>query len=98
MFISGGDFIDTTWALLYLFVTKSHNFWYNAKIQHLWIYEAVLLVCLFGFFMDTVIICPDTENIAASHPSSLNEHGYFDVVYLSFQNTSTDMKKFNELW
>ena len=40
-FISGGDFIEkkqknhTTWALLYLLVTKSHNFLYNAKIKHL---------------------------------------------------------------
>ena len=98
-FISGGDFIekkqknDTTWALLYLLVTKSHNFWYNAKIQHLGIYEAVSLVCLFGFSMDTEIIFPDTENIAASYPSSLKGHGYFDVVYLSFQNTSTQTCK-----
>ena len=84
---------DTTWALLYLLVTKSHNFLYNAKIQHLWIYEAVLLVCLFVFFMDTEIISPDTENIAATYPSSLKGHGYFDVVYLSFQNTSTQTWK-----
>ena len=48
---------------------------------------------LFGFFMDTEIIFPDTENIAASYPSSLKGHGYFDVVYLSFQNTSTQTCK-----
>ena len=62
---------------------------YSTLIQNLWIYGAVLLVCLFEFFMDTVIICPDTENVAASYPSSLNGNSDFDVVYLSFQNTST---------
>ena len=41
--------------------------------------------------MDTEITFPDTENIAASYPSSLKGHGYFDVVYLSFQNTSTQI-------
>ena len=39
--------------------------------------------------LKTVIIFPDTENIAATYPSSLNGNGDFDVVYLSFQNTST---------
>ncbi|XP_066022376.1 G-protein coupled receptor GRL101-like [Pocillopora verrucosa] len=39
------------------------------------------------------IIFPDTENIAASYPSSLKGHGYFDVVYFSFQNTSTQTCK-----
>ena len=43
--------------------------------------------------MDTIRICPDTENIAATYPSSLNGNGDFDVVYLSFQNTSTQTCK-----
>ena len=52
-FTSGGDVIEkknhTTWELLHLLVTKSHNFLYNAKIQNLWVYEAVLRVFLFVF-------------------------------------------------
>ena len=83
----------TTWELLHLLVTKSHNFLYNAEIQNLWFYEAVLRVCLFVFLSDTLIIFSNTENIAATYHSSLDGNSDFDVVYLSFQNTSTQTCK-----
>ena len=82
-----------TWELLHLLVTKSHNFLYNAEIQNLWFYEAVLRVCLFVFLSDTLIIFSNTENIAATYHSSLDGNSDFDVVYLSFQNTSTQTCK-----
>ena len=44
-----------------------------------------MFVCLFVFLSDTV----DTENVAATYLSSLNGNSDFDVLYLSFQNTST---------
>ena len=43
--------------------------------------------------MDIIMICPGTENIASTCPSSLNGNGVFYVVYLSFQNTSTQTCK-----
>ena len=50
--------------------------------------------CLFVCFLsDTVIICPDTENRTATYHNSLNGNSDFDVVYLRFQNTSTQASK-----
>ena len=49
-----------------------------------------MFVC---FLSDTVIICPDTENRTATYHNSLNGNSDFDVVYLRFQNTSTQASK-----
>ena len=51
-----------------------------------------VFVCLF-FLSDTLIIFSNTENIAATYHSSLDGNSDCDVVYLSFQNTSTQICK-----
>ena len=51
-----------------------------------------VFVCLF-FLSDTLIIFSNTENIAATYHSSLDGNNDCDVVYLSFQNTSTQTCK-----
>ena len=59
-----------------------------------YIYEFIepfyMFVC---FLSDTIIICPDTENRTATYHNSLNGNSDFDVVYLRFQNTSTQASK-----
>ena len=42
--------------------------------------EFMELFCLFVFLSNTLIICLNTENIAASYHSSLNGNSDFDVV------------------